>query len=95
MRDIIDVYIVKSNFFWQTVKLFFSEKKIFSENFFTTDSFSKSTLIDRTRIRLDSAHLNLRQETTVANKHLFKMSKRWNYTLEVPEFGFLLTQLQQ
>jgi len=69
MRDIIDVYIVKSNFFWKTVKLFFSEKEIFSENFFTIDSFSKSTLIDRSRIRLDSAHLNLRQQTTVPNKH--------------------------
>ncbi len=61
MRDIIDAYIVKSNFFWKTVKFFFSEKEIFSENFFTTDSFSKSTLIDRSRIRLDAAHLDLRQ----------------------------------
>ncbi len=65
----MDVYIVNSNFIWKTLKFSFSEKEIFSENFFIIDSFSKRTLIGWSLIRIDFAHLNLRQEIAVPTKH--------------------------
>ncbi len=44
-------------------------KKVFPKNSSLLVVFQKSTLINRSRVRLDSAHLNLCQETGVAAKH--------------------------